>query len=62
MTNTQLFFAIVGVFAAQTTLLTLYINAKIDPVKDQVNLLVQYMVSHEGRIAVVEERTKGSKG
>jgi hypothetical protein len=62
MTTTQLFFAIVGVVGAQTGFLVLYINAKLDPLRDQVNTLVQYMISHEGRHSIVEERTKKLPG
>jgi hypothetical protein len=66
MTNTQLFFAILGsvtaLFVVQTTVFTTlgkaYLDAKIDPLRKQVDLLVQYMVSHEGKIAKLEERTK----
>ena len=65
MTNAQLFFSIAGLFAAQTTFLTLYLNAKIDPVQKQVDMLVQYMVVHQGKIATLEtkleERTGGKK-
>ncbi len=35
-----------------------YIDAKIDPVAKDVAMLVQYMVSHEGKIARLEERAK----
>lgn len=38
-----------------------YLDAKIDPIKQSVDMLVQYMVSHEGRLSTLEERTK-SKG
>ena len=62
MTNTQLFFAILGsvtsLFVVQSTLLKFFLDAKIDPIRKQVDLLVQYMVSHEGRISTLEERTK----
>lgn len=66
MSNTQLFFAILGsvtaLFLIQTTLLKHYLDAKldgkIDPLREQVNLLVQYMVLHEGKISTLEERTK----
>jgi hypothetical protein len=58
VTNAQLFFAIAGLLTGQTAILILYINAKIDPVREQVGTLVQYMVSHEGKIGVLEERTK----
>jgi hypothetical protein len=63
VSNEQLFFAILSVLAAQTgiilTVVLLYINAKIDPLRGQVTLL-QYVVTHEGKIAVLEERTKGA--
>lgn len=70
MTNAQLFFAIAGLFTGQTAILILYINAKIDgkidgvngrldSISKQVDLLVQYMIDHEGRISVLEERTGG---
>jgi hypothetical protein len=62
---TNLFFSIAGLLVGQTGILILYINAKIDgkidPLREQVNLLVQYMISHEGRISILEERT-GTKG
>jgi hypothetical protein len=62
VTTTELF-QIAGLMTVQTgailTVLILYINAKIDPVKEQVDLLVQYMISHEGKIAILEERTGG---
>ncbi len=54
MTTNQLFFAITGVFAAGLGFLKYYIDAKIDPVANQVSLLVNYMISHEGRIAALE--------
>jgi hypothetical protein len=31
-------------------------------VKQQINQLIQYMVSHEGRISTLEERTKKLPG
>jgi hypothetical protein len=67
MTNTQLFFSLLGVlvaiFGSQTIMLKMYMDAKIDgkidPLAKQVDLLVQYMISHEGRLATLDERTKG---
>jgi hypothetical protein len=63
VTTTQLFFSMAGLFItmfiAGTGFLKYYIDAKIDPVAKNVDTLVQYMVSHEGRIARLEERTKG---
>lgn len=62
MTTTQLFIAVLGAFIAVNGILIgvliKYLDAKIDPVKKQVDVLVQYMVSHEGRLATLEERTK----
>jgi hypothetical protein len=49
----------ITMFIAGTGFLKYYIDAKIDPVAKNVDTLVQYMVSHEGRIARLEERTKG---
>jgi hypothetical protein len=64
MTTTELF-QIAGLMTVQTgailTVLILYINAKIDPVKEQVDLVVQYMITHEGKIAVLEDRSGGKK-
>lgn len=45
MSNLQLFFAIAAFLTAQTTILVLYFNAKIDPVREDVKMLVQYMVN-----------------
>ena len=59
MTNAQVFFAIAGLITGQTIFVKMYIDAKIDPLKEQVDLLVQYMISHEGRISRLEERTGG---
>ena len=62
MNNNQMFFALVGVmltlFALAMGFIKYYIDAKIDPVAKQVDLLVQYMVEHQGKIATLEERTK----
>lgn len=62
MTNPQLFFALLGatiaLFGSQTLLLRMYMDAKIDgkidPLKQQVDLLVQYMISHEGKLATLD--------
>lgn len=35
-----------------------YIDAKIDPISKNVDMLVQYMIQHEGKISRLEERTK----
>lgn len=69
MTTTQLFIALLGSFIAVNGILIgvliKYLDAKIDsvkgeikPLKQQVDMLVQYMVSHEGRLGTLEERTK----
>ena len=55
MTNRQLLFAIVGIITAKTavmiSLLKLFFDAEIDPLKAQVNLLIQYMTAREGTVA-----------
>jgi uncharacterized protein (DUF486 family) len=38
-----------------------YIDAKLDPIGKNVDMLVQYMILHEGKIARLEERTGGQK-
>jgi len=43
---------------ASVGFLKYYIDAKIDPIAKNVDMLVQYMISHEGKIATLEERTK----
>jgi len=58
MTNSQLFFSIAGLvtglISAQTVVLVLYINAKIDPFKNIVDTLMSLVVGHEGRIGKLE--------
>lgn len=34
------------------------VSAKLDSVASQVNLLVHYMIEHQGKISTLEERTK----
>jgi hypothetical protein len=34
-------------------------NSKLDGLTKSVDQLIQYMISHEGRISTLEERTKG---
>jgi hypothetical protein len=58
MSNAQLFLALVGVIVTVIGAQTLLLNARISDVKEQVNQLIQYMVSHEGRISALEERNK----
>lgn len=62
MTNNQLFLSLVGVLVTLTGALAgafkLYLDAKVDPIKKQVDLLVNYMILHEGKIATLAERTK----
>lgn len=66
MTTDQLFYRLGGLIVAAAlttsgilaTAFKLYLDAKFDPLKNQVDLLVQYMISHEGRISVLEDRTK----
>ena len=65
MTNTQLLIllcSIAAMLAGQTTLLVLYINAKIDgtigPLQKQMDFVVRYIVEHSERIAALEARNK----
>ncbi len=63
MTTNQLFFAIAGLIITLFTLamgfFKYYIDAKVDPIAENVRLLVHYMIEHQGKIATLEERTKG---
>ena len=58
MTNNQLFFDLVTVIFAVAALMRWYIDAKIDPISDNVRRLIDYMILHEGKIATLEERTE----
>lgn len=61
MTSIQMFTIIgaqIGILALFFQLTKHYIDAKIDPIAKDVSLLVQYMISHEGKINKLEERTK----
>jgi hypothetical protein len=58
MSTNQLFVGLAGLYLAGLGFLKYYIDAKIDPIAKDVAMLVQYMISHEGRIARLEERTK----
>jgi hypothetical protein len=53
MTNNQLFFSLVGVLVAFAGAFKLYLDAKTNPIKEQVDLLVNYMILHEGKIATL---------
>lgn len=58
MSNNQLFFSLVGVLIALFTFMKYYLDAKIDPVKQQVDKAIDYLILHEGKISRLEERTK----
>lgn len=62
MNTDQLFFGVAGLmislFGLTIAFLKYYLDAKIDPISKSVDTLVQYMVSHEGKISRLEERTK----
>ena len=62
MTTIQLFLSIAGLnitlLIAAMGFLKYYIDAKIDPIAKNVDMLVQYMISHEGKLSVLEEKTK----
>ena len=63
MTDAQLFFAMAGLmvtlFGLAIAFFKYYIDAKIDPLTRNVYTLVRYMVSHEGKISLLQEKTKG---
>jgi hypothetical protein len=48
-----------AMFAGQTTILVLYINAKINPLQKQMDFVVRYIIEHSEKIAALEERTGG---
>ena len=58
VTTTQLFFALVAVMCSFAAGFKLYLDAKINPVAEQVNTLIDNMVLHEGKIGTLQERTK----
>ena len=58
MTNNQLAGLIVTLFLAAASAFKLYLDAKVNPIKEQVDLLVNYMIQHEGKIATLVEKTK----
>jgi hypothetical protein len=69
MTTTQLFFALTGVIiptaAIFLTILIKYLEAKLSAMEDKIDslvvktdMLLGYMISHEGRIAILEDRSK----
>ena len=57
MTNTQLFFSIVGVFVAlttfQATFFKYYLDAKVDPIHAQLRQLIDYMILQQGKISTL---------
>jgi len=63
MSSVQLFFSSAGLFtghmSAQTVVLVMCINAKIDPLQKQVDSLISFMVNHEGRIGKLEGKAQG---
>ncbi len=58
MTTNQLFFAVAGLVVAVMAFFKYDIGAKIDPVAADVKRLIDYMILHEGKIVVLEERTR----
>ena len=48
----------VTLFVAGAGFFKYYLDAKVNPIAEQVKLLVQYLILHEGKIATLEERTK----
>jgi hypothetical protein len=64
MSTQQMFFATWGLmttlFIAGIGFLKYYIDAKIDPMNAQLMMLIDFMVQHEGKIAVLQEKTKSA--
>jgi hypothetical protein len=58
MTTNQLFFALAGLMATFAGFFKYYLDAKIDPIREQVKSLIDYMVIHQGKIATLEEKTR----
>ena len=62
MTNNQMFIALIAVMVTLVTAAATfgkhYLDAKIDPIRVQVDRLIDYLILHEGKIASLEERTK----
>lgn len=56
MTTAQLFFALAAVMGLFAGFFKHYLDAKIDPVAKQVDLLVKYMIDHESRISRLEAK------
>jgi hypothetical protein len=65
VSTNQVFFSVAGLlvtlFGLGIAFFKYYIDAKLDPIGKNVDMLVQYMISHEGKIARLEERTGGKK-
>ncbi len=59
MSSVQLLVLIAGLMSAQTVVLVLHINAKIDPLQKQVGSLIAFIVNHEGRIGKLEGKAQG---
>lgn len=58
MSINQLAGLMITLFIAGVGFIKYYLDAKIDPLREQINLLVNYMIEHQGKIATLEERTK----
>ncbi len=58
MTTMLAFFSTAGLIIALGGFLKYYIDAKIDPIQSQMKQLLDYMVLHQGKISMLEERTK----
>ena len=58
MTTMLAFFSMAGLIIALGGFLKYYIDAKIDPIQSRMKQLLDYMVLHQGKISMLEERTK----
>jgi len=62
MSNEQLFLSLLGtqitISALFAGFLKYYIDAKIDPIAKQMDILTKFIIEHSERIATLEEKTK----
>ena len=58
MTTMLAFFSMAGLIIALGGFLKYYIDAKIDPIQSRMKQLLDYMVLHQGKISMLEERPK----
>jgi hypothetical protein len=61
VSNGQLFFAVAGLMSAEIAVVLGFMFHEFSDVKRQINQLIQYLITHEGKIAMLDERTGGKK-